>query len=96
VPLLDKYNKIYDKNILGVVYLFVILLLYYFVMGLIKIIHIRISHFKQCKQYRYKQSLNEPKFEVAFLIVGYGHSGSRSIYLSVDEFSSVISVDVVC
>jgi len=62
----------------------------------IKIIHIRISHFKQCKQYRCTQSLNESKFEVAFLIVGYGHYGSRSTYLSVDEFSSLISGDFVC
>jgi hypothetical protein len=62
----------------------------------IKIIHIRISHFKHCKQYRCTQSLNESKFEVAFSIVGYGQYGSRSIYLSIDEFSSIISVDVVC
>ena len=62
----------------------------------IKIIHIHISHFKQCKQYRCTQSLNESKFEVAFVIGGYGHYGSRSIYLSVDEFSNVISMDVVC
>jgi hypothetical protein len=62
----------------------------------IKITHICISHFKQCKQYRCTQTLNESKFEVAFLIVVYGHYGRRSIYLSVDKFSSVISVDVVC
>jgi len=34
----------------------------------IKIIHIHISQCKQYKQYRCTQSLNESKFEVAFLI----------------------------
>lgn len=62
----------------------------------IKIIHIRISQCKQCKQYRCTQSLNESKFEVAFLIFGYGHYGGRSVYLSVGDCNNVISDDVVC
>lgn len=61
-----------------------------------RIIHIRISQCNQCKQYRCTQSLNESKFEVAFLIFGYGHYGDRSVYLLVGDCNRVIPEDVVC
>jgi hypothetical protein len=54
----------------------------------IKIIHIRISHFKQCKQYRGTQSLNELNFEVTFLILG---SAVTEGDLSIHRLTSVVA-----